>query len=285
MSSNFSIIQQPNNTYILKYDMGTTCYQGFIDQNIFPEELRVNYIEVVHEAIKYFLKESEKETKIVSMLQHPNTFAINYFMISFQRNDQFVKYQRYVSIELNKIIKTVNDYLFEFDQRIVCNKNTIHDLVQKNEKQEVEIKNLKEIIDKLVERIIKLEERPVIQQQTYQPPLFNTGLTMANTVHSTANVVQPTVHPTANAVQPSLFSLPQPQINLPTNGNQEKKDIPLFFQANNQNGLPPFDSKNCNIQTSVKKKDLALTPSLQSFLPPKIEEHKDKTENTSFFSI
>jgi hypothetical protein len=252
--------------------MGTTCYQGFIDQNIFPEELRSNYIEVVNEAIKYFLKESEKETKIISMLQHPNTFDINYFMISFQRNDQFVKYQRYVSIELNKIIKTVNDYLFEFDQRIVCNKNTIHDLVQKNEKQEVEIKNLKEIIDKLIERIIKLEERPIVQQQTYQPPLFNTGLTMANAVHPTANAVHPTanaVHPTANAVQPTPFSLPQSQINLPTNGNQEKKDTPLFFQANNQNVSSPFNLKNHNIQTSVKKKDLTLTPSLQSFLPPK----------------
>jgi hypothetical protein len=254
--------------------MGTTCYQGFIDQNIFPEELRINYIEVVNESIKYFLKESEKETKIVSMLQHPNTFEINYFMISFQRNDQFVKYQRYVSIELNKIVKTVNDYLFEFDQRIVCNKNTINDLVQKNEKQEVEIKNLKETINKLIERIIKLEERSIVQQQTYQPPLFNA-------VHPTANAV----HPTANAVQPTPFLLPQPQINLPTNGNQEKKDTPLFFQANNQNVSSPFDLKNHNIQTSVKKKDLALTPSLQSFLPPKIEEHKDKTENTSFFSI
>ena len=278
MSSNFSVIQQPNNTYVLKYDMGTTCYQGFIDQNIFPEELRSNYIEVVNEAIKYFLKESEKETKIISMLQHPNTFDINYFMISFQRNDQFVKYQRYVNIELNKIVKTVNDYLFEFDQRIVCNKNTIHELIQKNEKQEVEIKNLKETIDKLVERIIKLEEKPLVQQQTYQPPLFNTGLTMANAVHPTAfsvqqtsNAVQPTafsvqptafsvqptsnaVQPTANAVQPTPFSLPQSQINLPTNGNQEKKDTPLFFQTNNQNSLSPFDSKNYNIQTSVKKK-------------------------------
>ena len=273
MSSNFSIIQQPNNTYILKYDMGTTCYQGFIDQNIFPEELRANYIEVVHEAIKYFLKESEKETKIISMLQHPNTFEINYFMISFQRNDQFVKYQRYVSIELNKIVKTVNDYLFEFDQRIVCNKNTIHDLVQKNEKQEVEIKNLKETIDKLVEKIVKLEERPVIHQQTYQPPLFNA-------VHTTANAV----HPTANAVQPTLFSLPTPQINFSTNGNQENKDTPLFFKAN-QNVSLLNDSKNHNIQTSVKKKDLTLTSNLQSFLPPKIDEHKDKTENSSFFSI
>jgi hypothetical protein len=153
MSSNFSIIQQPNNTYILKYDMGTTCYQGLIDQNNFPEELKANYIEVVNEAIQYFLKESEKDTKIVSMMQYPNTSDINYFMIAFQRNDQYVKYQRFISIEINKVVKTVNDYLYEFDQRIVVNKNTLSDLTKKNETQEVEIKTLKETLEKVNERV------------------------------------------------------------------------------------------------------------------------------------
>jgi hypothetical protein len=264
MTSNFSIIQQPNNTYVLKYDMGTTCYQGFIDQNIFPEELKVNYIEVVNEAIKYFLKESDKETKIVSMLQHPNSADVNYFMISFQRNDQFVKYQRFVNIELNKVVKTVNDYLFEFDQRIVCNKNTIHDLSQKNESHETEIKNLKEIIDKLTERIGKLEERPVIQSHPLQqqPILFNAGIT--NTVQSL---------PQAPA---------QHLINLPTPGPQEKKDISAL--PGNQNVSASFDLKNFNVQTSIKKKDLTLTTNPPSFFPVKTEEPKDKLQYASLFS-
>jgi len=284
MTSNFSIIQQPNNTYVLKYDMGTTCYQGFIDQNIFPEELKINYIEVVNEAIKYFLKESDKETKIVSMLQHPNSADVNYFMISFQRSDQFVKYQRFVNIELNKVSKTVNDYLFEFDQRIVCNKNTIHDLSQKNENQQVEIKNLKETIDKLTERITKLEERPVVQQIQSQPLPFTIP-------HA------PVQH----------------LINLPTPGPQEKKDTPLFFPGN-QNVSALFDAKNFNIQripgglvpkvetldtaepigsalagacerlqTTVKKRDLALTTNPPSFFPAKVEEPKDK-QSVSLFS-
>lgn len=242
MTSNFSIIQQPNNTYILKYDMGTTCYQGLIDQNIFPEELKTNYIEVVNEAIKYFLKESEKETKIVSMLQHPNTVEVNYFMISFQRSDQFVKYQRFVNIELNKVVKTINDYLFEFDQRIVCNKNTIHDLSLKNESQEVEIKNLKETIDKLTERITKLEERPIVQLPPQQQPvLFNAGLPNNNSF-------QPTT--------PQFQQLPMPQQQLAQ--NHEKKDTPLFFPINKS--IPSsLDLKNFNIQPTVQKKDLELT--------------------------
>jgi hypothetical protein len=217
------------------------------------------------------LKESDKETKIVSMLQHPNSADVNYFMISFQRSDQFVKYQRFVNIELNKVSKTVNDYLFEFDQRIICNKNTIHDLSQKNENQEVEIKNLKETIDKLTERIVKLEERPVVQQiqlqpLQQQPILFNGGLTNANTVQPLPfTIPQPQPQPLSQTQQP-LINLPAPS---------EKKDAPLFFPGN-QNVSSPFDAKNFTIQTTIKKKDLVLTTNPPSFFPAKVEESKDK---------
>jgi hypothetical protein len=280
MTSNFSIIQQPNNTYILKYDMGTTCYQGLINQNNFPEELKVNYIEVVNEAIQYFLKESEKDTKIVSMLQHSNSADVNYFLISFQKNDQYVKYQRFISIELNKVIKTVNDYLCEFDQRIVVNKNTLSDLTQKNETQEVEIKTLKETLEKLNERVKKLEEELVnplikstyenfklqeqqkqhLQQQPQQSNLFNpvpvsTQLPFGQNLqqqHSQQNLFNPV---SAQQAEQKKFQNNQPISNIP-------------------------DFKNFNIQTTVKKKDsndLALTPNPPSFFTPKAtDEQKDK---------
>ena len=274
MSSNFSIIQQPNNTYILKYDMGTTCYQGLINQNNFPEELKANYIEVVNEAIQYFLKESEKDTKIVSMMQYPNTSDVNYFMIAFQRNDQYVKYQRFISIELNKVVKTVNDYLYEFDQRIVVNKNTLSDLTQKNETQEVEIKTLKETLEKLSERVKKLEEELVnplikLNNQTLNQPnnqqqnLFNSTITQSAFVpNQHQNLFNPIINQLSNTNQ-------QQQ-------SEQKKDLP-FFQSNQSLNIP--DLKNFNIQTSVKKKDssdVILTSNQSSFLTPKVEEQKDK---------
>ena len=265
MSSNFSIIQQPNNTYILKYDMSTTCYQGLIDQNNFPEELKANYIEVVNEAIQYFLKESEKDTKIVSMMQYPNTADINYFMIAFQRNDQYVKYQRFITIELNKVIKTVNDYLYEFDQRIIVNKNTLSDLTKKNETQEVEIKTLKETLEKLVERVKILEEDRV-------NPLIKSNHESFQLQNQQNNQPQQ-----SNFFNPIPSQLPFTQ---PLQQAEQKKDIPFF-----QNNIP--DLKNFNIQTTIKKKepDLALTSNPPPFFIPKAEEQKDKLSVTPTFSF
>jgi hypothetical protein len=177
--SAFSLIQQPNNTYELKFDMGITCYKGIIDVNLFPEELKAKYIDIVNEAIQYFLKESPNETKIVSMFEYPNTADVNYFMIAFQRNDQFVNYQRFIKIEMHKINKTINDYLFDFDQRITTNKNNItsqtsevDDLIKKNNAQDIEIRSLKDTMAQLTERVNRLETQRIMQTveiQSMQP--------------------------------------------------------------------------------------------------------------------
>lgn len=174
--SAFSLIQQPNNTYELKFDMGITCYKGIIDVNLFPEELKAKYIDIVNEAIQYFLKESPNETKIVSMFEYPNTADLNYFMIAFQRNDQYVNYQRFIKIEMHKINKTINDYLFDFDQRITTNKNNgnkikldIEDLIKKKETQDIEMQNLKDTIAQLTERVNRLETQRIMQTAEIQP--------------------------------------------------------------------------------------------------------------------
>lgn len=172
--SNFTLIQQSNNTYLLKFDMGFTCYKGTIYQNTFPEELQNNYINVVNEAIKYFLSDSPNDPKIVSMFEFPNTYDTNYFLISFHKNDQFVKYQRYIKIEMQKINKTIDDYLFEFDQRISTNINStynqkvnIDELNKKFEIQETEIKTLKDTIHQINEKLNNL----LIQQTINQPQI------------------------------------------------------------------------------------------------------------------
>ena len=174
--SAFSLIQQSNNTYELKFDMGITCYKGIIDVNLFPEELKAKYIDIVNEAIQYFLKESPNETKIISMFEYPNTADVNYFMIAFHRNDQFVNYQRFIKIEMHKINKTINDYLFDFDQRITTNKNNItsqiseiDDLIKKNEVKDIEIHSLKDTIGQLTERVNRLETHRIIQSAEIQP--------------------------------------------------------------------------------------------------------------------
>ena len=173
--SAFSLIQQPNNTYELKFDMGITCYKGIIDINLFPEELKAKYIDIVNEAIQYFLKESPNETKIISMFEYSNTVDVNYFMIAFHRNDQFVNYQRFIKIEMHKVNKTINDYLFDFDQRITTNKNNItsqtsevDDLIKKNEIQDIEIRSLKDTMAQLTERINRLETKRIIQSAEIQ---------------------------------------------------------------------------------------------------------------------
>jgi len=173
--SAFSLIQQPNNTYELKFDMGITCYKGIIDVNLFPEELKAKYIDIVNEAIQYFLKESPNETKIASMFEFPNTADVNYFMIGFQRNDQFVNYQRFIKIEMHKINKTINDYLFDFDQRITANKNNgnklkldVEDLIKKKEAHDIEMQNLKDTIAQLTERVNRLETQRIMQSAEIQ---------------------------------------------------------------------------------------------------------------------
>jgi hypothetical protein len=230
--SNFTLIQQPNNTYLLKFDMGLTCYKGAIYQNTFPEELQNNYINVVNEEIQYFLNDSPNDPKIVSMFEFPNTYDTNYFLISFHKNDQFVKYQRYIKIEMQKINKTIDDYLFEFDQRISTNKNSTHnqkliidELNKKFEIQETEIKILKDTINQINEKLNNL----IIKQTINQPQI---DLNKANT----HNPFVP---------QQNLFFAP-PKNNKIEQKNKGLLDMPFNSSPNQGSSINLFNS-NKNI--------------------------------------
>ena len=147
MSNKFTIIQQANNEHILKYDMGLSYYKCVINVNSFCIELQSNYIDVVKEAIKYFLVESKNDPKIMSMFQYPETSEVNNFMISFEMKKDFINIQRLVNIEMFKVIKTIDDYMFELDYRIKENSNLIKDnstLLTSHENKiiELEKKNL-----------------------------------------------------------------------------------------------------------------------------------------------
>ena len=212
--SAFSLIQQPNNTYELKFDMGITCYKGIIDVNLFPEELKAKYIDIVDEAIQYFLKESPNETKIASMFEFPNTAELNYFLIGFKRNDQFVNYQRFIRIEMHKVNKTINDYLFDFDQRITTNKNNgnklksdVEDLIKKKEAHDIEMQNLKDTIAQLTERVNRLETHRIIQSAEIQPvqPVQKQQMQFIAPIQKQTDDVFPLLNANTAAVPAAIF--------------------------------------------------------------------------------
>lgn len=218
MSNKFTIIQQANNEHILKYDMGLSYYRGVINVNSFCIELQANYVDVVKEAIKYFLLENKNEPKIMSMFQYPETSEVNNFMISFEMKKDFVNIQRLINIEMNKVTKTIDDYLFELDYRIKENANLIKDnvttlntyenkiveLEKKNVEYESEIKKLKETIDILNQNVNKLLNQPKLENNSFSNPanLFsNTPTTFKEIPNQQSKFSMPPVTNNLNAFQ------------------------------------------------------------------------------------
>lgn len=267
--SNFTIIQQQDNTYLLKFDMGLTCYKGIIYQNSFPEELKLNYIEVINEAIQYFLTDSPKDPKIVSMFEFPNTYDVNYFLISFYKNDQFVKYQRYIKIEMQKINKTIDDYLFEFDQRISTNKNSLYnqkivtdELNKKIELQQNEIKLLKDTINEINENFKNILYQQSINQQN--------NSNKNNSPIITSSFVSPhsfQLEVKKEHITPNIFSIPQ---NLEA---KKEQPIPFLFEQNNNN--INFKNLSENKNTKIDNTNKILTNPINSIMP---YQHEDKME-------
>jgi uncharacterized coiled-coil protein SlyX len=282
--SNFTIIQQQDNTYLLKFDMGLTCYKGIIYQNSFPEELKLNYIEVINEAIQYFLTDSPKDPKIVSMFEFPNTYDINYFLISFYKNDQFVKYQRYIKIEMQKINKTIDDYLFEFDQRISTNKNSLYnqkivtdELNKKIELQQNEIKLLKDTINEINENFKNILYQQSINQQN--------NSNKNNSPIITSSFVSPhsfQLEVKKEHITPNIFSIPQ---NLEA---KKEQPIPFLFEQNNNIN---FKNLSENKNTKIDNTNKILTNPINSIMPyqykdkMEIEESKKKTNPGFIFNI
>lgn len=271
--SNFTIIQQQDNTYLLKFDMGLTCYKGIIYQNSFPEELKINYIEVINEAIQYFLTDSPKDPKIVSMFEFPNTYDVNYFLISFYKNDQFVKYQRYIKIEMQKINKTIDDYLFEFDQRISTNKNSLYnqkividELNKKIELQQNEIKLLKDTINEINENFKNILYQQSINQQNNinknNPPIITSSFVSPNSFQLEVK---------KENITPNIFSIPK-------NSDVKKEhQIPFLFEPNNNN--INFKNLSENKNTKIDTTNKILTNPINSIMPYP-HEHKMETEES-----
>jgi len=218
MSNKFTIIQQANNEHILKYDMGLSYYKGVINVNSFCVELQTNYVDVVKEAIKYFLVENKNDPKIMSMFQYPETSEVNNFMISFEMKKDFINIQRFINIEMFKVTKTIDDYMFELDYRIKENANIIKDnsillnshenkiieLEKKNLEYETEIKKLKESVDLLNQNINKLSNQSKPENPSFSNPtnLFsNPPPTFKETPVQQSKFSMPPVNNNLNAFQ------------------------------------------------------------------------------------
>jgi len=284
--SNFTIIQQQDNTYLLKFDMGLTCYKGIIYQNSFPEELKLNYIEVINEAIQYFLTDSPKDPKIVSMFEFPNTYDVNYFLISFYKNDQFVKYQRYIKIEMQKINKTIDDYLFEFDQRISTNKNSLYnqktvtdELNKKIELQQIEIKSLKDTINEINKNFKNILYQQSINQQNNSNKNNSPIITTSSFIspHSFQSEVK------KDHITPNIFSIPQ------NSDVKKEQPIPFLFEPSNNN--INFKNLSENKNTKIDTTDKILTNPINSIMPypheykMETDESKKKTNPEFIFNI
>jgi hypothetical protein len=269
MSNKFTIIQQANNEHILKYDMGLSYYKGVINVNSFCVELQSNHIDVVKEAIKYFLVESKNEPKIMSMFQYPETSEVNNFMISFEMKKDFINIQRFINIEMFKVTKTIDDYMFELDYRIKENANLIKDnlalvnvhenkiieLEKKNVEYENEIKKLKESVDLLNQNINKLSNPPKLENNSFnnQTNLFsNPPLSFKETSVQQSKFIMPSVNNNLNAIQ-----TPKVENNIFTPGNPLPNNnlifapLPPVVKTDNifNLGNPPV--KNSNQQLTI----------------------------------
>ena len=155
--NNFDIEQAPNNYYYLKYDMGNSYYKGLIDPELFFEAVKTNYIEIVQEAIKYFGKSSTTDPSIVSAFEledGPN----NNFIISFTICNNFVKFNKIIKIPVEKILKTIEEYIGEQENKILYLKSFASAQESINSNKDVKINLLENKINELETKISNLEK-------------------------------------------------------------------------------------------------------------------------------
>ncbi len=115
--SNFTIGQEADSQYYIKFDMGYSYYKGLLYEGLFPDELRPNFIEITKESIEYFGKISDKTPKIMSRFEFADG-ETNNFLILFEINTSYVKMSKIIKVGVTKIIKTVDQYILEQGQQI-----------------------------------------------------------------------------------------------------------------------------------------------------------------------
>lgn len=211
--SNFTIQQDPNGAYFLKYDMGSTYYRGLININCFGEEFRENYIDIVKEAIEFFGKESTKTPKIMSLFEFANGDKNN-FMIKIEVNNNFMNIQRLIKFEMTKYVKNVDEYIREQelkikelkkitdDQSLIvneCKKSLIEkDAIIKTQNDKItnlenEFKIMKESFEKIKESIPKQNNSFNLPQTNLfsQPFIAPPTAPVANTNNFKSLIAQP----------------------------------------------------------------------------------------------
>lgn len=155
--NNFSIEQAPNGYYYLKYDMGNSYYKGLIDPELFFEAVKANYIEVVKESIEFFGKCSTSDPAIISAFEledGPN----NNFIISFTIKNNFVDFNRIIKIPVEKILKTIQEYIGEQEIKIKNLKSFVTNQETLNLDKDKKISLLETKISDLEAKILNLEK-------------------------------------------------------------------------------------------------------------------------------
>ncbi len=154
---NFSLIQAPNGHYYLKYDMGNSYYKGLINPELFFTAVKTNYIDVVKEAIEYFGKSSPKDPSIVSTFEYEDG-QTNNFIISFTISNNFVKFSEVIKIPVEKILKTIQEYIGEQEIKILTLKSFVTAQESINNTKDTKISELENKISGLETKISSLEK-------------------------------------------------------------------------------------------------------------------------------
>ena len=161
-SGNFNIGQNEKDKYYIKYDSGIHYYKGFIDPKYFNENIQLNYMEIVREAIDFFDVDIDKDKdkvddnlpKITSYFEFTNNNISN-FVINFQMNN----INNIIKIKLEKFVKTFNEIRNDQEKIIIDLDNIIlnqHKLIISQEQRIILLeKNVNELKNGLTNELKK----------------------------------------------------------------------------------------------------------------------------------
>ncbi len=248
-NSNFLLEQVPNGYYYLIYDMGNSYYKGLINPELFFTAVKTNYIDVVKEAIEYFGKSSKKDPSIVSIFEYEDG-QTNNFIISFTISNNFVKFSEVIKIPVEKILKTIQEYIGEQEIKILTLKTFVTAQESINNAKDTKISELETKITELENKIIDLQKSleytnnksdNIVKLVLEQLMLLQNKNTSVQSIQSIQSIPN---NPT--------FNFPNNNVNnqnniLDTNQNNTlKNNIFLPKPDNNLNPVPQISNLNFN---------------------------------------
>jgi len=263
-NSNFSLEQAVNGYYYLKYDMGNSYYKGLINPEFFFEAVINNYIDVVKEAIEYFGKKSTKDPAIVSAFEFedgPN----NNFVISFSISNNFVNFNRIIKIPVEKVLKTLQEYISEQETKI-CNLKSI------GLKQETINLEKDKKIALLETKVSELETKIVEIQKTVE-----------YTNNKTDDIVKLVLEQLMNFQNKNNSSLPSSTFNIPTQVKQDtiNNTLPISFPSTS---IIPNTTTKTNIFLPKTESNLNPVPQISNLTfgsqpTPPVQQSTKRTFN------